>query len=116
VFASHIDNQQPAFWRNRVGEGFIYVFVAPIESAFSHHPGSFCTGSPAYWRLYQTVAASLPVERWIDVASPDPAVTEHAFSDQRTVIVVINHTGRATAVSAPLKAGAKPGSAITPPL
>ncbi|MBC8039428.1 MAG: cellulase family glycosylhydrolase [Opitutaceae bacterium] len=110
VLASRIDNQQPAFWRNRVGEGLIYVFAAPIESTLSHNPGSFCPGSPAYWRLYQSFAASAAGERWINVASPDLAVTEHEFSPDRAAVVIINHTGRAIPVTTPLKPGALLGA------
>ncbi|MBC8008853.1 MAG: beta-mannanase, partial [Burkholderiales bacterium] len=111
VFASRIDDEQPAFWRNRVGLGMVYVFAAPIEVELSRTPGVFDRGAPAYSKIYDAVAAHRAEPRWFEAAANDLAVTEHILSPDRAVIVVINHTAQARTIPARLNTEASVGRA-----
>lgn len=106
VLGVRSDDGNPAFWRNRYGEGQIIVFAAPIETALTKLPGAFNVESPPYWKVYAEIIRTSPTARLIQIDSPDVAVTEHYLDETHIVVVVVNHTARPLRVNAFLKLGA----------
>jgi hypothetical protein len=105
VLAHRVGQAQPVFWRNRLGQGWVYVFAAPLESELTVRPGAFGDTAPAYWKIYEHVRSSQPTRRWLTVAAPHLAVTEHALAHDRRLVVLINHAPQPRSVTLPLPSG-----------
>lgn len=82
----------PAFTKAKYGKGEVYVLNFPMERQLTTTPGAFhAKDAEPYWRIYREVAGKAARGRAVACGSPQVAVTEHALSAGRRVVIAINH-------------------------
>jgi len=87
------EDGNPAFSVAKYGQGKVFFLSVPMEKALSHTPGAFHTDdAPPCWRVYRHIARDIIAHRAVRKIYPMVAVTEHALSADRQVVVAINHT------------------------
>ncbi len=91
ALASESDGN-PIFIRSAYGQGCVYFLGAPLESALADVPAAF---DAPYWRIYQSLADHIAADKLVHKTEPSVGVTEHALSEQKAVIVVINYSPEA---------------------
>jgi hypothetical protein len=107
VLAHRDGADQPIFWRHRLGQGWVYVLAAPLETELTTTPGAFAPNAPAYHTFYHHLTAHVADPRWLDLPSPALAVTEHPLTDATRAVIVINHT------TTPQRVSARPAPGVT---
>lgn len=105
VLAVRTDTGSPAFWRHRHGEGWVFVYAAPLESALTLTPRAFEPDAAPCWKVYAEVARACRAPRALEIETPWLAVTEHALADGRVVVVAVNHTAETRSASGRMSAG-----------
>lgn len=106
VLGRRKDTGTPAFWRNTLGLGEIYVLIAPIEDQLTHTLGAFGqASSDPFWQIYETVGGRVGLTRVLRVLDPELSVTEHEHDDGGIVCSVINYSKNPKSVPATLAQG-----------
>ncbi|HEX9019021.1 MAG TPA: hypothetical protein VF806_07530 [Anaerolineaceae bacterium] len=83
----------PAFSSFAYGSGRVFLLTAPLEVALASLPEAFhAPGAQPYWKIYQQVAAGIIAKRAVRKSHPMLGVTEHAFSAEARVVIVINYS------------------------
>ena len=85
----------PIFTRSRYGQGTIYFLGAPLERWLSETPAAF-DGPQAQplCSIYSQIAQPFLMDRAAHKDNPWVGLTEHALSDDRRVLVLINYSPR----------------------
>ena len=94
VLGRHEDGA-PAFLRNTVGRGTVFLLNGALEDTMSRTPNAFVHPATSdAWRLYALVAERHCAGRAIRKDNPFLGVTEHPVSDNERLIVAINYASR----------------------
>ena len=82
----------PAFTKYVLGDGAVYFLTAPIERNLANTPSAFSDDQPAFWRIYEQVAASVLERHVARKDNPLVGLTEHAPGDDERIVVLVNYT------------------------
>lgn len=85
------ENGCPVFSVSPCGQGRVYFLSVPLETEVAQKTGAFLPDKEPYWKIYETLAASLAPRRHIQKDSPWLGITEHPMSDGRLIAVLINY-------------------------
>ena len=74
----------PCFFRNRYGKGVVYTLGFPVERLAYSAPGYYDGDA---WKIYSAV---LPKKLLVSSGSRYVLVSEHAFSENRVAVLLVN--------------------------
>lgn len=83
----------PVFSCAEYGKGKVFFLSAPLEAQLAGKSGAFCGGdAEPYWKIYRYINGSVLSKRVVSGTNPNIGITEHPFSEDDRLVVLINYS------------------------
>lgn len=89
------ENNEPVFFCNRHGKGYVFLLTVPLENHLAHTQGAFFKENTIQYDLvYREVAKKIKKRRLCDSDNRYIRLTEHKIDDNSFYIGVINYNNK----------------------
>jgi hypothetical protein len=83
---------RPVFTRCKLGQGEVFLFLAPIEKyLITSHGGFHADNAAPFHSIYRCAARKHLSGRLVSMDNPMVTATEHSFGESETLIVAVNN-------------------------
>ena len=90
---AHEPDGNPIFTVNSYGKGKVYFLDMPIEMNLTRTAGGFTENPAECYKIYQTISAEIVAKnRAVTKKDPFVGITEHDFSADKKVVILVNYS------------------------